>query len=113
MIDRARASCVEIFGKATDDAMAEFIERKVFWQTKLVGEPRVWIGDPAEAQYVQTTPAHLIDINEIAALRTLESRDGYLHIGACVRHSAFERPVVPDAMPAGSMQECTVRNADY
>src|SRR5437773_12358898 len=40
-----------IFGKATDDAMAEFIERKVFWQTKLVGEPRVWIGDPAEAQY--------------------------------------------------------------
>jgi hypothetical protein len=51
-----------IFGKATDDAMAEFIERKVFWQTKLVGEPRVWIGDPAEAQYVQTTPAHLIEL---------------------------------------------------
>jgi hypothetical protein len=22
----------------------------------------VWIGDPAEAQYVQTTPAHLIEI---------------------------------------------------
>jgi hypothetical protein len=51
-----------IFGKATDDATAEFIERKVFWQTKLVGEPRVWIGDPAEAQYVQTTPVHLIEI---------------------------------------------------
>jgi len=51
-----------IFGKATDDAMAEFIERKVFWQTKLVSEPRVWIGDPAEAQYVQTTPAHLIEL---------------------------------------------------
>jgi len=42
--------------------MAEFIERKVFWQTKLVGEPRVWIGDPAEAQYVQTTPTHLIEL---------------------------------------------------
>jgi hypothetical protein len=51
-----------VFGKATDDAMAEFIERKVFWQTKLRGEPRVWIGDPAEAQYVQTTPVHLIEI---------------------------------------------------
>ncbi len=51
-----------VFGKATDDAMAEFIERKVFWQTKLSGEPRVWLADPAEAQYVQTTPTHLLEI---------------------------------------------------
>ena len=42
-----------IFGKATDDAMAEFVEKKVYWQTKFSG-PRVWIADPAEAQYVQT-----------------------------------------------------------
>lgn len=51
-----------VFGKATDDAMAEFIERKVYWQTKLTGEKRVWIADPAEAQYVQTTPAHLLEV---------------------------------------------------
>jgi hypothetical protein len=51
-----------VFGKATDDVMAEFIERKVYWQTTLTGEKRVWIGDPAEAQYLQTTPAHLIEI---------------------------------------------------
>ena len=51
-----------VFGKATDDVMAEFIERKVYWQTTLRGEKRVWIGDPAEAQYLQTTPAHLIEI---------------------------------------------------
>src|ERR1700756_5034411 len=51
-----------VFGKATDDAMAEFIERNVFWQTKLGAESRVWIGHPADAQYVQTTPAHLIEI---------------------------------------------------
>jgi len=51
-----------VFGKASDDAMAEFIERKVFWQTKVTGDSRVWIGDPAEAQYVQTTPSHLIEI---------------------------------------------------
>lgn len=42
--------------------MAEFIERKVFWQTKLSGDPRVWIADPAEAQYLQTTPGHLLEI---------------------------------------------------
>jgi len=51
-----------VFGKATDEAMAEFVERKVYWQTKLSGEKRVWIGDPAEAQYVQTTPTHLLEI---------------------------------------------------
>ena len=51
-----------IFGKATDDVMAEFIERKVYWQTSLAGDPRVWIADPAEAQYVQTTPNHLLEL---------------------------------------------------
>ena len=63
-----------VFGKATDEAMAEFVERKVYWQTKL-GEQsllakdarngalgRVWIGDPTEAQYLQTTPAHLMEV---------------------------------------------------
>ena len=60
-----------VFGKASDEAMAEFIERKVYWQTVLgSAEPgtsntppaRVWIGDPAEAQYVQTTPSHLLEV---------------------------------------------------
>jgi hypothetical protein len=55
-----------VFGKATDDAMAEFIEKKVFWETHLNQSGsegvRVWLGDPAEAQYVQTTPAHLVEV---------------------------------------------------
>src|SRR6478736_7182557 len=51
-----------VFGKATDDALAEFIERNVFWQTKLGAENRVWIGDPTEAQYLQTAPGHVIEI---------------------------------------------------
>src|ERR1700692_110488 len=51
-----------IFGKASDDVMAEFIERKVYWETTLAARERVWIGDPAEAQYLQTTPSHLIEI---------------------------------------------------
>jgi hypothetical protein len=52
-----------IFGKASDDVMAEFVERKVYWQTRLAGDQRVWIADPAEAQYVQTTPNHLLEIS--------------------------------------------------
>ena len=50
-----------VFGKATDESMAEFIERKIFWQTNLFG-PRGWLADPAEAQYVQTTPHHLVEL---------------------------------------------------
>jgi hypothetical protein len=51
-----------VFGKATDEIMAEFIERKVYWQTTVGGAKRVWIGDPTEAQYLQTTPAHLMEV---------------------------------------------------
>jgi hypothetical protein len=82
-----------VFGQASDEAMAEFVERKVYWETTLGKSPLkpkaglngapsdsppsrterekggatadenawVWIGDPAEALYLQTTPAHLIE----------------------------------------------------
>jgi hypothetical protein len=51
-----------VFGKASDEAIAEFVERKVFWQTKLGGEPKVWIGDPVDAQYLEASPGHLMEI---------------------------------------------------
>ncbi|HVI11081.1 MAG TPA: hypothetical protein VND65_22555 [Candidatus Binatia bacterium] len=55
-----------VFGKATDDVIAAFIERKVYWQTRTSGDSqgarKVWIGDPTEAQYLETTPAHLLEI---------------------------------------------------
>src|SRR5882757_9012826 len=72
-----------VFGKAADEAIAVFIERKVYWQTKVgesksprsreerekdgapaSGGARVWIGDPTEAQYLQTNPAHVIELAE-------------------------------------------------
>src|SRR5258706_14307138 len=39
-------------------------------------------------------PAHLIDINEVEGLDRLAIEDGYLSIGARVRHGAFHKPVV-------------------
>jgi len=70
-----------VFGKAADDVMATFIERKVYWETKLVpssppfaknakdGAPgaevaavKVWIADPTDAQYLETTPGHLLEV---------------------------------------------------
>jgi hypothetical protein len=70
-----------VFGKASDDVIATFLERKVYWETKLGfpllakdarnGAPRsdaapiekrVWIGDPTDAQYLETTPGHLLEV---------------------------------------------------
>ena len=95
-----------VFGKATDEAMTEFVERKVYWETRLreelgsgedpllakaarSGAPhsvplhsvpppanRVWIGDPTEAQYLQTTPAHLLEIAAKLAAQGLLRMDG-------------------------------------
>jgi len=57
-----------IFGKATDEEIADLIKRKVYWQTRLVGGD-VWLGDSIEALYVQTTTDH---IAEIAAKQAAE-----------------------------------------
>jgi carbon-monoxide dehydrogenase medium subunit len=38
-------------------------------------------------------PAHLVDINGVAALNRIAVTGGKLVIGACVRHAAFHRPV--------------------
>jgi hypothetical protein len=50
-----------IFGKATEEDIARLIERKVYWQTRLVGGD-VWLGDKTEALYVQTTTDHVAEI---------------------------------------------------
>jgi aerobic carbon-monoxide dehydrogenase medium subunit len=38
-------------------------------------------------------PSHLVDINGVDALNRIAVADGKLVIGACVRHSAFHKPV--------------------
>jgi hypothetical protein len=58
-----------VFGKATDDVIATFLERKIYWQTKMGSSSaspdearKVWIADPTEAQYLETTTEHLVEI---------------------------------------------------
>ena len=54
------------FGKADDATIRKFLERKIYWQTKLRGGD-VWLGDATEAQYLQTTTDHLAEIaNQMA-----------------------------------------------
>lgn len=55
------------FGKADDATIRKFLERKIYWQTKLRGGD-VWLGDATEAEYLQTTADHLAEIaNGMAA----------------------------------------------
>ena len=44
-----------VFGKATEENIALLVARKVYWQTKVAGGP-VWIGDPTEALFLETSP---------------------------------------------------------
>jgi hypothetical protein len=72
-----------VFGKAADDVIATFMERKVYWETKLKSNSphsrqerekdgalsadssssvKVWIGDPTDAQYLEATPGHMLEV---------------------------------------------------
>ncbi len=56
-------------------------------------------------------PAHLVDINGVAGLERLTTKDGKLSIGACVRHAAFYEPVVDG--PLGKLLASVVRHIGH
>ena len=47
-----------VFGGASDEEIRKLLARKVFWQSRLLGE-NAWIADPTEALYVERTLADL------------------------------------------------------
>jgi hypothetical protein len=69
-----------VFGKATDEEIARMIERKVYWQTRLVGGA-VWLGDPTEALYVESSADHMIAIAAGLAQRGLFTLAGQNAMG--------------------------------
>jgi hypothetical protein len=81
-----------VFGKATDPQIGQLVCRKVYWQTKIVGGP-VWIGDPTEALFVETTPAHILAIaRELAeeGLLTLEGEYASANASLMAQAEKFE-----------------------
>ena len=64
-----------VFGKASDEEMLLLLKRKIFWQTKVFGGP-VWVGDPTEALYVETTPEHLVSLAHKLADEELITLEG-------------------------------------
>jgi hypothetical protein len=59
-----------VFGKASDEEIARMIERKVYWQTRVAGG-EVWLGDPTEALYIDTSLDHIAEIASELAQRGL------------------------------------------
>ena len=66
------------FGTASDETIATFLERKIYWQTKLVGGD-VWLGDATDAQYLQTTSDHVAEIanTQLASRRLIKLERRY------------------------------------
>jgi hypothetical protein len=59
-----------VFGHASDEIITALVERKIYWQTKLMGGD-VWLGDGADAQYLQTTADHVAQLADGLAGRGL------------------------------------------
>jgi hypothetical protein len=64
-----------IFGKAGEDEIALLLARKVYWQSRIDGGT-AWIGDPAEALYVETTPDHLLEVAKKMSAENLIKLEG-------------------------------------
>src|ERR1041385_7431185 len=64
-----------VFGKASEEEIARLLSRKVFWQTRMVGGA-VWIADPTEALYVESTTDYLLNIARRLATEGLMTLEG-------------------------------------
>lgn len=64
-----------VFGKASEEEIARLLSRKVFWQTRVIGGA-VWIADPTEALYVESTTDYLLNIARRLATEGLMTLEG-------------------------------------
>jgi hypothetical protein len=81
-----------VFGRATDEEISKLIARKLFWHSRLIGG-NVWIGDPAEALYVEITVSHLLEIAralEKSRLITLEGEWATANPGLLAQTENFD-----------------------
>jgi hypothetical protein len=64
-----------VFGRADDQNISTLLMRKVFWHTRLA-EGNIWIGDPTEALYVESTVERILQIARALAESGLMTIEG-------------------------------------
>jgi hypothetical protein len=96
-----------VFGKASDDDIALLLSRKVYWQSKLVGGT-VWVGDPTEALYVETSVEHLLDVARKLESQGLIKLDGEL---ATATTALLEQAAKFDADMHAALEELEKKHA--
>jgi hypothetical protein len=96
-----------VFGKASDEEIERFVARKVYWQTRLVGGT-VWIGDPTEALYVQTSPAHVLEVSAKLQAAGLIELDGE---SAVANRALMQRAEQFEADMRGALEELEKKHA--
>jgi hypothetical protein len=81
-----------VFGKAGDREIELLLARKIYWQTRLVSG-RVWIGDPAEALFVESSVDHILGVAkklEMQGLIHLEGEWAVANSGLMQQSAKFE-----------------------
>jgi hypothetical protein len=96
-----------VFGKASDEEVERFVARKVYWQTRLVAGT-VWIGDPTEALYVQTSVTHVLDVAAKLQAGGLIELDGE---SAVANAALMQRAEQFEADMRGALEELEKKHA--
>jgi hypothetical protein len=81
-----------VFGRATDEEISKLIARKLFWHSRLIAG-NIWVGDPAEALYVESTVPHLLEIArdlEKSGLVKLEGEWASANPGLLAQNEKFD-----------------------
>jgi len=63
------------FGQATDEQITEMLARKAYWSSRYGIAAALWIGDPVEVMYVDSTPENLVALAKKLAAKNLLSLD--------------------------------------
>jgi len=96
-----------MFGKASDEKMELLLARKVYWQTRLVGGA-VWVGDPAEALYVEASSEHLLGVAKKLETQGLIKVDGEW---ATANDSLMEQAAKFETEMRGALEELEKKHA--
>jgi hypothetical protein len=90
------------FTDTTDETRRQFLETKIFWLSGKLGDSQpVWIADPRDAQYLNTTPEELVLAASALASAGIVTLDNDKEFAAATPAYALTKPTFNEDMRAG------------